>query len=213
MEHTILSDNQVRNPDFPSFGLVSIWFGAILTTLTMFTFATPGSEGSYLTLPLVQGLKFLLMAMLLASVFYLPLNAQHGVKWAALPLFINVGTLMIVQLVPFTQLWEAARFHWRVGQYENVVQLVEGGQLVVSENGTILLPEEYRVLSPVDGRIAVETSGGITSIFFFTEQKGPLAFAGYLYRSDMNPPQQGEFMGRWQYVLPKQDHWYYCVSE
>lgn len=213
MDQTILSDNPVRNPDFPSFGLVSIWFGAVLTTLTMIAHASPGSQIGYWSWPLVQGMKFLLMAMILASAFYLPLNAQHGVKWAALPLFINVGTLMIVQLVPFTQLWEAARFHWRVGQYENVVQLVESGQLVAGESGTLMLPDEYRSLSPVDGRIAVETSEGVTAVFFFTEQKGPLEFAGYLYRSDLNPPQQGEFLGRWQYVLPKQAHWYYCVSE
>ena len=63
------------------------------------------------------------------------------------------------------------------------------------------------------GRIWVETSGETVALFFPTERNAPRNFAGYYYRSDNNPPQQGDFMGRWRYVVQKQTHWYFCISE
>ena len=41
----------------------------------------------------------------------------------------------------------------------------------------------------------------------------PRNFSGYLYRSDNNPPQQGDFLGRWRYVDQIRQHWYFCISE
>lgn len=212
MSQTIVSDD-LYTPDFPSLGLFSTWFGAVLIGLTAVLQAGQSSRGSYWAEPLVDGLQFVLVALILASLFYLPFRAERGVKWAALPLAINIGTLIIVQLVPFADLWETLRFRWRISHYEAVAQMVESGELLPGESGLITLPEPYRYLSVDSGRIWVESDGETTAIFFFTEKNAPRNFAGYLYRSDSNPPQQGDFLGRWRYVSQKQAHWYFCISE
>ncbi len=212
MSQTILSDDLYK-PDFPSLGLFSTWFGVVLIGLTAALQAGQSSRGGYWAQPLVEGLQFVLVALILASLFYLPFRAERGVKWAALPLAINVGTLIIVQLVPFADLWETLRFRWRISQYEAVAQMVESGELLPGEGGVINLPEMYRYLSADNGRIYVETDGESMAIFFFTERNAPRNFSGYLYRGDNNPPQQGDFLGRWRYVAQKQAHWYFCISE
>ena len=212
MSQTIYSDDLYR-PDFPSLGLFSTWFGVILIGLTAVFQMGQSSRNGYWAQPLVEGLQFVLVALILASLFYLPFRAERGVKWAALPLAINIGTLIIVQLVPFADLWETMRFQWRIGQYEAVVAMVESGELTPSESGSVTLPEAYRFLSADNGRIWVQTEGENTAMFFFTERNAPRNFVGYLYRSDSNPPQQGEFMGRWRVVFEKRSHWYFCISE
>ncbi len=212
MSQTIFSDDLYK-PDFPSLGLFSTWFGVVLIGLTAVLQAGQSSRDGYWAQPLVEGLQFVLVALILASLFYLPFRAERGVKWAALPLAINVGTLIIVQLVPFADLWETLRFRWHISQYEAVAQMVESGELLPGEHGIVNLPEAYRYLSVDNGRIFVETGGETTAIFFFTERNAPRNFAGYLYRSDNNPPQQGDFLGRWRYVAQKQAHWYFCISE
>ncbi|MCA9897984.1 MAG: hypothetical protein H6654_06385 [Ardenticatenaceae bacterium] len=208
-----LSSDDLYQPDFPSLGLFSTWFGVVLIGLTAVLQAAHSGQGSYWALPLAQGMKFVLVALILASLFYLPFRAEQGMKWAALPLVINIGTLIIVQGVPFDTVWESARFRWRQGHYEIVVHMVENGELTIGESGTVLLPEAYRYLSPANGRIWVETSEETVAIFFPTERNAPRNFSGYYFRSDNNPPQQGDFLGRWRYVAQKQAHWYFCISE
>jgi hypothetical protein len=211
MSQTILSDDMYR-PDFPSLGLFSTWFGVVLIGLTA-VLQLGQSPSRIWAEPVVDGLQFLLVALLLASIFYLPFRTDRGVKWAALPLVINIGTLIIVQLVPFADLGQAWRFRWRSSQYQDVVQMIESGTLLPGESGVVTLPEAYRHLSGVNGRIWVETDEDVTAVFFLTEQSAPGSFSGYLYRSDNNPPQQGNFLGSWRYVAQQQAHWYFCISE
>lgn len=211
MSQIILSDDMYR-PDFPSLGLFSTWFGAVLIGLTA-VLQMGQSRSRIWAEPVVDGLQFLLVALILASLFYLPFRTDRGVKWAALPLVINIGTLIIVQLVPFADLGDAWRFRWRSSQYEAVVQMIESGTLLPGESGVVALPEAYRHLSVDNGRIWVESDGEATAVFFFTEQTAPGNFSGYLYRSDNNPPQQGDFLGSWRYVAQQQAHWYFCISE
>ncbi|MCP4421527.1 MAG: hypothetical protein GY805_33365 [Chloroflexi bacterium] len=212
MSQTIISDDMYR-PDFPSLGLFSTWFGVVLIGITAVLQMSYTSRGDYWAQPLVEGLKFLLVALILASLFYLPFRVERGIKWAALPLVINVGTLIIVQLVPFSDLWEAVRFRWRISHYEAVAQMVETGELLPNESGNIILPEHYHYLSEDNGRIRQQIDGATTTLFFFTERNAPHNFSGYLYRSDNTPPQLGDFMGRWRFVAQKRPHWYFCVSE
>jgi hypothetical protein len=211
MSQTILSEDVYR-PDFPSLGLFSTWFGVVLIGLTA-VLQLGQSRSRIWAGPVVDGLQFLLVALILSSLFYLPFRTYRGVKWAALPLAINIGTLIIVQLVPFADLGEAWRFRWRISQYESVAQMIESGTLLPSESGVVTLPEAYRHLSVDNGRIWVETDGEVTAVFFFTEHHGSSNFSGYLYRSDNKPPQQGAFLGSWRYVAQQQTHWYFCISE
>lgn len=212
MDHSLNSDDLYR-PDFPSLGLFSTWFGVVLIGVTAVLQTGQSNQGSSWADPLVDGLQFVLLALILASLFYLPFRADRGVKWAALPLAINLFTLIIVQMVPFADLWETARFQVRLGQYEAVVALVEAGELVPGEAGVAYLAEPYRYLSTDNGRIAIQTEADTTAIFFFNERNAPRNFSGYLYRSDNNPPQQGDFQGRWRYVEQIRPHWYFCISE
>ena len=211
MNQTLFIEDSYR-PDFPSLGLFSTWFGAVLIGLTA-VLQLSQSRSQLWADPLVDGLQFLLVALLLASLIYLPFRTDRGVKWAALPLVINLGTLMIVQLVPFADLGEAWRFRWRISQYEGVVQMIEAGELLPGENGVVTLPAAYQHLSVDNGRIWVETAGGETAVFFATEQSGLVNFAGYLYRSNGNPPQPGDFGGSWRYVAQQQANWYFCISQ
>jgi len=211
MSQTALPDDLYK-PDFPSLGLFSTWFGVVLIGFTA-VLQMSQSPSSMWAEPVTDGLKFLLIALTLASLFYLPLRTDRGVKWAALPLAINIGTLIIVQLVPFSDLWETWRFSGRISQYEAIVQMVEAGELLPGESGVVTLPESYRYLSADNGRIWVEIDENATAVFFLTEQDGPGNFSGYLYRSDNNPPQQGDFLGRWRTVVQRQVNWYFCISE
>ncbi|MCA9918251.1 MAG: hypothetical protein KC445_09875 [Anaerolineales bacterium] len=210
MNQTMLVEDSYR-PDFPSLGLFSTWFGVVLIGLT--AVLQLSQSRSVWAKPVVDGLQFLLVALLLASLLYLSFGAERGLKWAALPLAINLGTLIIVRGVPFADLGEAWRFRWRLNQYAAVVQLVESGTLLSGESGVVVLPEAYRDLSVDNGRIWVETVGGETAVFFATEQNGPSDYAGYLYRSDGLPPQQGDFLGSWRYVAQQQPNWYFCISQ
>lgn len=210
MNQTMLVEDSYR-PDFPSLGLFSTWFGVVLIGLT--AVLQLSQSRSLWAKPVVDGLQFLLVALLLASLLYLSLGAGRGVKWAALPLAINLGTLIIVQWVPFADLGEAWRFRWRLNQYEAVVQLVESGTLLPGESGAAVLPEAYRHLSVDNGRIWVESDGAETAVFFTTEQAGLGNFAGYLYRSDGNPPQPGDFGGSWRFVEQQQTNWFFCISQ
>ncbi len=211
MDHSLSSDDLYR-PDFPSLGLFSTWFGVVLIGLTAILQTGQPARRTWAD-PLVEGLQFVLLALVLASLFYLPFRAERGVKWAALPLAINLFTLIIVQLVPFADLWETARFQLRLGHYEVVVAMVASGELAPGESGVIYLPEPYRYLSTDNGRISIQTEADTTAIFFFNERNAPRNFSGYLYRSDNNPPQQGDFLGRWRYVEQIRPHWYFCISE
>ncbi len=210
MSQTIPSDDMYR-PDFPSLGLFSTWFGAALIGLTA-VLQLGQSRSRMWSEPVADGLHFLLIALILASLFYVPFRTERGVKWAALPLAINLGTLIIVQLVPFADLGEAMRFRWRISQYQDVVQMIEAGILLPDESGVVTLPEAYRHLSADNGRILIESDGEAVVVFFFSEQNGQGNFSGYLYSSDNNPPQQGDFLGSWRYVTQQQAHWYFCVS-
>lgn len=212
MDHSLSSDDLYR-PDFPSLGLFSTWFGVVLIGVTAVLQTGRSDPGGSWADPLVEGLQFVLLALILASLFYLPFRAERGVKWAALPLAINVFTLIIVRLVPFADLWEAARFQMRLGHYEAVVALAEAGELVPGESGVIYLTDPYRYLSTDNGRIVIKTEGETTAIFFFNERNAPRNFSGYLYRSDNSPPQLGDFQGRWRYVEQIRPHWYFCISE
>jgi hypothetical protein len=149
MDHSLSSDDLYR-PDFPSLGLFSTWFGVVLIGVTAVLQTGQSNQGSSWADPLVEGLQFVLLALILASLFYLPFRAERGVKWAALPLAINLFTLIIVQLVPFADLWETARFQVRLGQYEAVVALVEAGELVPGESWRGLSGRTIPL--PVDGQ-------------------------------------------------------------
>lgn len=198
-------------PEFPPLGLISIWFGVVLIGVTAVSHIF--LDSSYLwNNPVMTSLQLGLVAFIFGSLLYLLLKAGDSLKVAAVPLVINVGTLLIVRFVPFGSLWQEMCFQSNMLRYEEVIQLVENGVFAPDAAGYAILPFRYRSLSD-DGRtIRIETSDEATRIFFYTNRQTDKNFSGYFYSADNNPPQTGQFDGRWRYVVQKRPNWFYCSS-
>lgn len=200
-----------QSPSSSALVVVSAWFGAavILLTAVGYTLSSPTEPSP--AKPLVDLMKFGLAALILASLVFMVLRAEEGLRVTAVPLFINIGTLVIIQLVPFGVLWEEIRFQTHFYQYQAVRQQVETGEWQPDDRGFVRLPAMYAHLSVDDGRLWVERRGG-TAVFFVTEQRGQQQFAGYYRHSQGRPPQSGEFQGQWRVIVPKRGGWYFCLS-
>jgi hypothetical protein len=198
-------------PEFPPLGLISIWFGVILIGITAVAHLFLDSSHLW-TNPVLASLQLGLVAFIFGSFLYLLLKAGESLKVAAVPLVINVGTLLIIRFVPFGGLWQELHFQGNLLRYEEVVRLVESGMLPADAEGYATLPFRYRSLTKDGPTIRIEASDGATRIFFYTSRHTPQNFSGYFYSSDNNPPQTGEFDGRWRYVVQKRPYWFYCSS-
>ncbi len=198
-------DDDVVDREFPALGLISLWFGVALVLVTAVAQIVQGTQDTA-----ANGLQIILLALLLASGVYLAFRAsQDKLRFAATPLLINAGTLLIVQCVPFANLWEHARFQSNLAAYQQVVEMVEDGELVPDTNGYATLPGRYGRLS-ANGRILIAHGNQGTQVFFFRSQTAVTGPSGYLYRSDGAPP-ESEFGGAWAVVLPKRPSWFYCA--
>ena len=198
--------------DFPSLAVFSIWFGTLLIGFTAVSHLAIGERNQAWMEPFATGMRFTLLALLLASIGYLALNAHVGLKLAALPLFINLGIIIILLFVPFDSLWDELGFRWQFPNYKAVVNSVESGGITPDVNGMAYLPQQYQHLSVDNGRIQIIQRGETSEIFFVTERDGS-KFAGYIYVSDNTPPQTGDFNGQWRFIWQKQHNWFYVVSE
>lgn len=199
---------------FPALSVFSTWFGLFFILMIALAHGLmPSPQQSAATAPVLQIFQMLLIALILASVLYLALHLEGGLRMAALPLVINMGTLLLALLVPYDALWSDLRFEWHSQQYKLVVHMVETGSLTPDENGVAQLPPIYRALSPANGRIWIAQTGSETAVFFPTSFSYPGKFTGYYYHSANKPPQPGAFMGQWHTVIPKRPYWFYCMSD
>ncbi len=198
-------------PKFPPLGLISIWFGVILIGITAVShlFLDASHLGNN---PILASLQLGLIAFIFGSLLYLLLKAGENLKVAAVPLVINIGTLLIVRFVPFGNLWQELRFQGNMIRYEEVVELVKSGALQPDADGYVALPFRYRTLTNDGDTVRIDNGDGVTRIFFYTSRHASQNFSGYFYSSDNNPPQTGEFNGRWRYVVQKRPYWFYCSS-
>lgn len=198
--------------EFPTFVIVSAWFGVIMVALTAVGASLSSPLQPSKTEPLIDMLQFVLIALILASLAYVLVRAGEGMKVTAVPLVINIGTLVILHLVPFASIWEEARYRYYAPYYQAVVQKVESDEWQPDDNGILTLPGQYHNLSADNGRVWVQRDGTAVTIFFMKQQLGVNEFAGYLYRSDGRAPQSGPLWGQWQTIMPKQPNWFFCVS-
>jgi hypothetical protein len=204
-------ESDVRR-EFPSLAVFSIWFGTLLIGFTAVTHLAIGERNQAWVEPFSTGLRFTLLALLLASIGFLAFNSQSGLKLAALPLFINMGTVMIILFVPFDALWEELNFRWQTPNYQAAAKLVETGAVVPDVTGVAYLPSQYQHLSADNGRIQIIQRAEATEILFIQERQGS-SFTGYIYVSDNSPPRTDDFNGRWRSVLQKQPSWFYVMSD
>lgn len=205
-------EEDVVSVEFPTLGILSTWFGVGLIAITAIGHIFVADEDLLWAEPIWASLKFVLVALILASLLYLALRSNHTVKVAALPLLINIGTLIIVHFVPFAALWQEFNFYWYFSSYKEAVNLVETGTLQPTDHGFAILPASLAHLSANNGTVMIDKREAATMAFFFTKRRTGQNFAGYMYRSDNNPPQVGDFGGRWWFVTPKRPHWFFCAS-
>ncbi len=198
--------------EFPSLAVFSIWFGVLLILFTAVTHLAVGERNQEWLQPFVTGFRFTLLTLLIASLGYLFVNAGSGIRWAILPLFINLGVVIILLFVPFNALWEELNFRWQSPNYTQIANMVEAGTIPVDVTGAAYLPRKYQHLSADNGRIQILRRGTTTEILFINQRKGN-AFAGYIYVSDNTPPQTGDFNGRWRTLIQKQRNWFYVISD
>lgn len=207
-----MSSYELEESDFPPLGIVSIWYGVFVILVTAVAHISLGSPPQFWANPVMSFLQLALIALIVGSLLYLLLRANCGLRLAAVPLAVNVGTLLIIRFVNFGGLFQEARFQWHWAGYNEVVRLVESGAIQPDESGYAQLPPRYQALVGDGNTIRIETGDGVTGIFFYSSRHSPTSFSGYLYRSDGNPPQTGDFDGRWRYVAPKRPYWYFCSS-
>ena len=167
-------------PEFPPLGLISIWFGVVLIGITAVSHLFLDA-GHLWNNPILASLQLGLVAFIFGSLLYLLLKAGENVKIAAVPLVINVGTLLIIRFVPFGSLWQELRFQSNMLRYEEVVQLVESGALQPDADGYATLPFRYRTLTNDGATIRIHTSDGVTRLFFYTNRHSAQNFSGYFY--------------------------------
>ncbi len=208
MNQELLFDEQTGG-SLPALGVVSAWFGALVIGVTAVAHVARTDKTA---LPLVDSLRMILFAFVLASLIYLAAQGRRGVGTAILPLFINFSTFIIISFVPFGALWQELQFQWRWQAYNQVVDLVGSGAIQPDAAGVITLPWQYDQLSS-SGEALVTQAGEVTRILFFTHRSSPHSYTGYLYSSDNRPPATGDFGGRWQTLVQKRPYWFYCAAE
>lgn len=198
--------------EIPVLGVVSLWFGAGLVGITavasIITFQSGGISGA---IAIAETFRILLFALILASIIYLLWQVGSGSLFvAAMPLLINLFTLIIIQFVPFAAVWEELNFQVNANRYNKVVEMVEAGQLQTNQDGSLSLPFSYRGLSH-GSDILVESQNGATSIFFISARQSAHDMEGFMYRSDGRLPHD-EFGGNWNFVAEKRPFWFYCAK-
>ncbi|MCB8944911.1 MAG: hypothetical protein H6658_14270 [Ardenticatenaceae bacterium] len=194
--------------EFPVLGVVSAWlgFGAVVATaVRRIIVIDPTSQWAD---PLLSIITASVIALTLASALYVRYSGPINLKLAAIPLFINISTLLVVYLVPFAEIWQDLRFQWRWDDYNEVVRLVEAGQISAGAMGEAQLPDTYGYLS-VNGRIHISRQAEATYIFFTSRTTSQTT--GYLYAGNNQLPSSANWHSGWQYVVQKRPNWFLCA--
>lgn len=205
--------NLVVRPDMPfdryRLLVVSIGSGiflitSLLTGILRVGFSV-GSFGLYM-------FAFTIILWLFSTIRF-ALRFRDGAKSACLPLLVNTTVICLAVLLYWTNSRFEFGFRWRLGRYEDVVRLVERGELRPDDGGYATLPEDYQWLSD-GGEIVIIHRGNLTSVIFFTQLGFPGEYHAIAYRSDDSIPEnynddRCDRGWRVQSNIPK---WFVCVS-
>jgi hypothetical protein len=152
--------------------------------------------------------------MVLVSIIYVLSPVSQGVKRSNWPLTLNlVAIIMAIAMwfVGFELVFRWRDFQFQVNRqsYATVARLVEEGKLKPTQGNRAYLPTEFRHLSRCDGEILIDTSGGVTRVFFWTfrDIEGE---TGFMYVSANEPPDKNDFPGvvPWMQREPIEPHWF-----
>jgi hypothetical protein len=156
-------------------------------------------------------MDYVFLASILVSVFALVRRMRLD-KWrAAVPLLVNLLTLLLATGVPWTSLYLDYLWWHNERGYSEVVRLVQAERLKPAKGSDgVKLPAQYSGLS-TDGAIGVEGSGASATVFFTTFEGILGHFSGYIYvPRNVKPPVAGH--GDWDQVILKKPHWYFVAS-
>lgn len=198
--------------------VTSVSIGAVVLAVSVFRWTlvdwlTPLLEP---ILELSLGCAFLVVSTW-AIVYFVRRWKKLGTLRAAAPCLINIGVLLIVLLVPFTEMTISLNFKWNYRKRMEVVSEVLDGRLAksVPEGGgseLVHLPASYRGLSAGGGDIMIDHRDGQTLIFFF-DFRGILdSFAGFVYSTGNTKPKNGDFGGQFFEVDQMRPNWWWVSS-
>jgi hypothetical protein len=197
---------------FAGLTATSIFFGLIIITANALKWILVEAFTPFLMGPFLWMLMSILALLVITSVIFFFFQIRNNIRFATIPLLINITTLLIIWFVPFTSIWLDIEFRLNLNGYNEVIQLVENGELQCQYvTGHVELPTKYRHLSR-GGDIIIDKSDGATSVFFYTYRGVLDNFSGYMYRSNDTPPTPGAGFGDWFQVTQQQPHWYFCAS-
>lgn len=133
-------------------------------------------------------------------------------KRAGLPLLIQVVCLFIAYGIATLSQAVDLNFRVHVNGFNEVIALVEAGQLQPDEYDGAELPSQYKYLSS-GGSIRFQKENGVTTVLFY-EALGILGeFHGYVYRSNNSPSQDFYWCDDWLPLRRPQTNWFVCVSD
>jgi hypothetical protein len=204
--------NLVVRPDMPfdrykllvvSIGSGIFLIASLLTGILRFSVGTFG---------LVMLVPFTIILWFFSAIRF-ALRFRDGAKSARLPLMVNTIVICLAVFLYWTNSRIEFGFRWRLGRYEDVVRLVERGELRPDDGGYATLPEDYQWLSD-GGEIVIIHRGDLTSVIFFTQLGFPGEYYAIAYRSDDSIPEnynddRCDRGWRVQANIPK---WFVCIS-
>ena len=218
---TIITDvrwsraNLVTRPTMPfdryKLLIVSIGSGILLVISLLTGIFVVGSPVG--TLGLCTLAPFTIMLWLFLAV-RLAFRFRDGVKGAGLPLLVNTIVICLIALLYWANSRTEFGFRWRLSRYEEVVRMVERGELTPDGGGFAPLPENYQWLSD-GGEIVILQRENLTSVIFFTQLGFPGEYHAIAYRSDDSIPQNfnDDRCDQGWRVQADVPNWFACISK
>lgn len=183
----------------------------ILLLLTALEWTIIDRITPFLYLPLVglAWLSFAASALVLMVRWYR--RRSEGLK-AGKPLLLHSVTLVILILVPFTNIELWLDFHTKKADRETVIQEIQTGKLApnVSHNNRLISLGASKRLSAGGNQVIVETRDGKTYVFFFTYRGILDNYSGFLFvPQGASPDSFGPHTERTAQLIKFSENWYF----
>lgn len=217
---SIKDKNMQRTPGNSPIKLPPIfWFSLVIGSCLILVNLFSWSLVDLLSIFIEPVLKFLIWCLFVLtfvlSFIYIIFNLKQHKAKVLLPFLINIITILIVFYVPFTEVWLYLDFHTNLSERQQVILLVESGELkpnVVNNDSLIALPEEYQNTTKGRGDILVQKKGNKKMILFFTFRGISENFSGFVYSPDNQKPSSGDFSGDFKQIQKIKDRWFWVAS-
>lgn len=193
-----------------SFFWFSIIWSLISLLFSVFFLQISNSSDIFRALSPFIGLfiDFVLIIIVILALIYFVLGIKKRVWFSFIPFVISISILIINFAIPFADFWADLNFKEYFNARQEVVHMVESGELQSGEHGFIELPKKYKNLSKWES-ICVKREGKTLTVVFITYTGFLDALEGIIYRSDNKAPSRNEFEFDFSIIRKKADHWFY----